>query len=140
VSDSKAVLERYVDAILEGDELTIRSSFAEDATWELRGELPISGVWHGRDVIVDDFLGKATSYYEPGSIDIEITSLMADGELVTMEWTSRARTVAGEPYENHCIGVFTVRDGQIQAVREYMDTQYAARVAFADEFGARTAS
>lgn len=130
MSDSKAVLERYVDAILEGDVQAIRSSFAEDATWELRGELPISGVWQGRDAIVDDFLGGAQSYYEPGTIDIEITNLMADGDLVTMEWTSRARTVAGDPYENHCIGVFTVRDGQIQAVREYMDTQYAARVAF----------
>jgi uncharacterized protein len=140
MSDSKAVLERYVDAILEGDVQGIRSSFAEDATWELRGELPISGVWQGRDVIVDDFLGKAQSYYEPGTIDIEITSLMADSELVTMEWTSRARTIAGEPYENHCIGVFTVRDGQIQAVREYMDTQYAARVAFTDEFHVRAAS
>ena len=29
-----------------------------------------------------------------------------------------------------CIGVFTVRDGTIHAVREYMDTLYAHRVAF----------
>jgi uncharacterized protein len=50
---------------------------------------------------------------------------------VTLEWTSRARTAAGEPYENFCIGVFTVRDGRIVAVREYMDTHYAHRVAFA---------
>jgi limonene-1,2-epoxide hydrolase len=28
-------------------------------------------------------------------------------------------------YENDCIGVFTVRDGKIHAVREYMDTLYA---------------
>jgi ketosteroid isomerase-like protein len=29
------------------------------------------------------------------------------------------------------IGVFTVRDGRIVAVRGYMDTHYAHRVAFA---------
>ena len=32
----------------------------------------------------------------------------------------------GPPYENYCIGVFTVRDGRIVAVREYMDTAYAS--------------
>ena len=58
---------------------------------------------------------------------IEVTSLFAEGENVLLEWTSRARTAAGEPYENRCIGVFVVRDGQIQAVREYMDTHYAYR-------------
>ena len=41
---------------------------------------------------------------------------------MTLEWTSRARTATGVPYENFCIGVFTVRDGRIAAVREYMDT------------------
>ena len=40
-------------------------------------------------------------------------------------------TAAGEPYENFCIGVFTLRDGRIAAVREYMDTGYARRTAFA---------
>ena len=45
---------------------------------------------------------------------IEVTSLFAEGEHVALEWTSRARTAAGEPYENHCIGVFIVRDGRIR--------------------------
>jgi ketosteroid isomerase-like protein len=56
--------------------------------------------------------------------------MVAEGDQVTLEWTSRARTAAGEPYENFCIGVFTVRDGRIAAVREYMDTGYARRTAF----------
>jgi ketosteroid isomerase-like protein len=42
----------------------------------------------------------------------------------------RVPTAAGEPYQNHCAGVFAVRDGRIQSVREYMDTHYAHRVAF----------
>ena len=49
-----------------------------------------------------------------------------------MQWTSRARTRGGRSYENGCIGVFTVADGQIQQVREYMDTLYARDVAFGD--------
>ena len=80
---------------------------------------------------MDEFLATAMAQYQPGSVSLEVTGMLADGDQVTLEWASRARTAAGEPYENFCIGVFTVRDGRIVAVREYMDTHYAHRVAFA---------
>jgi uncharacterized protein len=128
--DSKVVLERYVAAVEAGDERTIRELFAEDATWQLDGELPISGTWQGREEILTTFLATAMSYYEPGSVSLEITSIIAEGEYAAMEWISRARNTRGEDYENHCIGVFTVRDGRIESVREYMDTLYAYKTAF----------
>jgi uncharacterized protein (TIGR02246 family) len=131
LTDTTQVIERYVAALAAGDEPTIRDSFADDATWWLGGDLPISGTWHGREAIMDEFLATAMAHYEPGSVTLEVTGMFAAGDKVTLEWTSRVRTAAGEPYENFCIGVFTVRDGRIVAVREYMDTQYAHRVAFA---------
>jgi len=131
LTDSKQVIERYVAALVAGDEPAIRDSFADDATWWLVGDLPISGTRNGRDGILDEFLATAMAYYEPGSVSLEVTGMLADGDQVTLDWTSRARTAAGEPYESFCIGVFTVRDGRIVAVREYMDTHYAHRVAFA---------
>jgi uncharacterized protein len=123
-------VERYLEAAAAGDEQTLRNAFAEDATWWLHGELPIAGTWKGRDAILDDFLATALGFYEPGSIEIEPTSLIVDGDHVVAEWTSRARTRTGKPYENFCIAVFTIRDGKIQSVREYMDTLYAQRTAF----------
>jgi uncharacterized protein (TIGR02246 family) len=129
-SESKGVIERYMAAIGAGDVAAVRGSFAPDATWWLRGDLPISGTWDGRDAIIDDFFGTAMSYYEAGSVNIEVTSILADGEHVAAEWTSRARTTDGAPYENHCAAWFHVRDGHIHSVREYMDTKYAAEIAF----------
>jgi hypothetical protein len=130
--DSRTVVERYIAAAETRDEAALRASFADDATWWLRGELPISGTWRGRDTIIDDFLGTAMSFYQPDSVSIEVTSIVTEGDTAVAEWTSRARTTDGAPYENHCIGVFTVRDGRIASVREYMDTLYASQVAFAD--------
>jgi hypothetical protein len=125
--DAKTVLREYVAAVEAGDGETIREIFAEDATWTLAGELPISGTWEGRAAIVDEFLPTAMSHYAPGSVRLEITGMIAEAGNVALQWTSRARTLDGHPYENHCIGVFTVRDGKIRAVREYMDTHYAYR-------------
>ena len=129
--DSTTVLRRYVAAVEAGDEAAIRAAFAEDATWTLAaGDLPISGTWVGRDAILGEFLAGAMARYEPGSVSLEITAMVAEGDRVVLQWTSRARTVGGRDYENGCIGVFTVRDGRIRHVREYMDTLYAATVAF----------
>jgi hypothetical protein len=127
--DSKAVLCRYVDAVVAGDVDTIRELFAPDAVWRLdAGDLPVSGTWTGREAIMNDFLAVAMSHYEPGTVEIEITAMIAERDQVTLQWTSRARTRDGRTYENGCIGLFTVRDGQIQSVREYMDTLYASSV------------
>lgn len=130
-TDSKSVLRTYVAAVQAGDEEAIREVFAEDATWTIQaGQLPISGTWSGRDAIIDEFLAAAMSRYAPGSVSLEITGMIADGDQIVLQWTSRARTREGRPYENGCIGVFTIRDGRIQDVREYMDTLYASEVAF----------
>jgi hypothetical protein len=70
------------------------------------------------------FFATAMANYQPGSIKLETTAMIADRDQVVVQWTSRARTLDGQPYENGCIAIFTVRDGNIHAVREYMDTLY----------------
>ena len=90
------------------------------------------GTWIGRQAIIDEFLPTAMSHYAPGSVSLEITGMIAEGDNVALQWTSRARTLDGSPYENDCIGVFTVRDGKIRSVREYMDTHYAYRALTGD--------
>ncbi len=127
MTDPRTVIQRYVTAVEARDIDTVRELFAEDATWWLGGDMPLSGTWRGRDAIVEDFLGSIPRLYQVDTIELTVTSLIAEGDKVALEWTSRARTVKGEPYENDCAGVFTVRDGRIAGVREYMDTQYAAR-------------
>jgi ketosteroid isomerase-like protein len=137
-ADSKHVLRQYVAAVQDGDKEAIREMFAVDATWTIHaGQLPMSGTWAGRDSIIEEFLAEAMSHYEPGSVSLEITGMIAEGDRVVLQWTSRARTREGRPYENGCIGVFTIREGRIQDVREYMDTLYASEVAFSGSVSPR---
>jgi ketosteroid isomerase-like protein len=122
---NRETIERYVQALQRGEE--IGGFFAADASWTLDGRLPLSGTWRGREAILDDFFGQVRALYAPGSISIEVTSLTAGDDRVALEWTSRARTADGEPYENRCAALFTLADGRITTVREYMDTDYARR-------------
>jgi ketosteroid isomerase-like protein len=128
---SKTVVLTYVEALQRGDIDAVRDSFAEQATWWLPGELPVSGTWRGRDRIIDEFLATALRYYDPETVSIEVTNVVAEGEHVALEWITRGRTAAGRDYENFYSAIFVVRDGRIQAVREYTDTLHASNVLFA---------
>src|ERR1700722_16370168 len=106
--DSTMGLHRYVAAVQAGDQAAVGELFSEDATWRLdAGELPTSGTWEGRDQIMDGFFATAMSHYEPGSVNLEITAMIAGDDVVVLQWTSRARTCDGRAYENGSIGVFT---------------------------------
>jgi ketosteroid isomerase-like protein len=131
---AKDIVIRYVEAVRDGDVATIHASFAPDATWHYPGDLPISKVWHGRDAIINDFLGSMGAILVPGTMKIELVSTIAEGDRVVAEWTSKATTVNGTSYDNRCIGIYTVQDGQITSVIEYADTRHVAAALFpADE-------
>ena len=130
-TDPAAVVSRYIHAVRDGDTDVIRASFAEDATWEYPGDLPLSGTWQGREAIVNDFLGGLGTVFEPGTpLTLELTSILSAGDQAVAEWTSRATARGGAAYHNRNIGVFTVHDGKITSIREYTDTQHAASVLF----------
>ena len=131
VTDPAAVVTRYIHAVRDGDSTAIRDSFTEDATWEYPGDLPLSGIWRGRDAILHDFLGGLGTLLEPGTpLAIELTSVLSAGDQVVAEWTAHATARGGGDYRNRNIGVFTVHDGKITSIREYTDTQHAAYVLF----------
>jgi uncharacterized protein len=130
-TDEKRVIQRYLDALVDGDIDTIRDSFSEDATWTIYGDLPIAGPWRGRDSIVDDLLsGAVGALFEAGSHTFEFPTMIAEGGTVALEWHVQARSATGAPYDNNYCGIFVVHDGKIAAVREYLDTRYAAKVLF----------
>ncbi|HZR49649.1 MAG TPA: nuclear transport factor 2 family protein [Streptosporangiaceae bacterium] len=134
--NSKDVVVRYVEAARDGMLAVIRDSFAEDASWEYPGDLPLSGTYRGVDAIVGDFLGKAAGLMARDSaVTITLTHVIADGDQVAAEWTSEGISHTGAAYHNRNVGIFTVRDGRIVSVREYTDTLHAARAFFPDTLG-----
>jgi ketosteroid isomerase-like protein len=62
----------------------------------------------------------------------EFPTMIAEDDTVALEWRVQARNITGQPYDNDYCGFFVVRRGKIVAVREYLDTRYAAKLLFAD--------
>ncbi|WP_406284870.1 nuclear transport factor 2 family protein [Streptomyces sp. NBC_00209] len=130
-STPKDVVLDYMKTLAAGDMDRLRAFFDADATWTLAGDLPVSGTWTGPDEIFDEFVAAMTARLVPETVEIEFLDVLAEGERVLAEWKTRGLTRKGARYDQHCLAVFTVRDGRIAAVREHFDTLHAHTVVFA---------
>ena len=128
---SKAVVLDYMDALTRGDFDALRGFFTPESTWTLTGELPLSGTWTGPDEILGEFVPAMVARLVPESMEFEFDGVLAEGERVLAEWNTRGLARSGGRYDQHCLAVFTVRNGRIASVREYFDTLHAQNVVFA---------
>jgi uncharacterized protein len=129
--ETRAIVSRYMEALVRGDVETLRASFAPQATWTFPGDFPVSGTWIGPDGIIDDFLARMVARFDPAvPVEVTVRNIMADGDRAVAEWTSRARSKDGQRYENDYAVVFRVDGGKIADVREYLDTLHVSRVLF----------
>ncbi|MER5948881.1 nuclear transport factor 2 family protein [Streptomyces sp. NPDC001904] len=128
---SKAVVQEYMDTLVKGDMDALRGFFAPDAAWTLAGDLPLSGTWTGPDEILGEFVPAMMARLVPESMEFTFDGMIAEGDQVFAEWNTRGLARAGGRYDQHCLAVFTVRDGRITAVREHLDTLHARTVVFA---------
>ena len=64
----------------------------------------------------------------PKGLRVTPRGLTAEGDRVAVEAESYGETATGKVYNNLYHFLFEVRDGKIQAVREYLDTMHAKEV------------
>jgi ketosteroid isomerase-like protein len=129
--DTRRVVADYVAALQRGDLAALRASFTPDATWTIRGDLPVAGTYKGADEILDGFLAGVVATLDPQApVSQDLHRIIADGEYAVAEWSSHAQARNGAPYDNDYAVVFRVADGKVAAVTEYCDTSYMKRVLF----------
>jgi uncharacterized protein len=62
--------------------------------------------------------------YESGGKNTNVHFMIAEGDIVVMEFDARFTGWEGEQYHNFYCLVFIIRDGRIAEVREHADTKY----------------
>ena len=127
---AKDVVLDYMRILQTGDMEALRAFFLPDATWTLTGDLPLSRTWTGPGQIFDEFIPAMFTRFVPETVELEFEGVIAEGERVFAEWNTRAQTRSGHRYDQHCLAVFTIHDGRIASVREYLDTLHAHRAVF----------
>ncbi len=131
ITDTAATLRGYLDALVTGDLDRIAEFFAPDATWTIHGTLPFAGTHDGREAIMTFLATAVDGRFVPGTQQFRFGEVLAVGDIAILEWNvTGTATATGLQYDNDYCGLFTIRDGRIQAVREYLDTEHTREVLF----------
>jgi ketosteroid isomerase-like protein len=123
------LVDRYFELLQKGDP-RIAELFTPDACWLAPQSAPVGRRHEGLDAVLALMASGLGLYDTTRPMQIERTASLAGDERVYIEMTIRATTRRGEPYENHYVMAFELRDGRIAEVREYVDSLYAQRKLF----------
>ena len=119
---NKQIVIDFFAALSRGDTEAGFQLLADDMTWTVIGDTPVSGTYRGLKAIQEDFLGKVFQQIDhEAGIAMEMVELIAEGDKVVARTKG---TVTGKygPYNNTYCHVFTVRDGKIVENIEHLDT------------------
>ena len=126
VQQNQQRVEDYLEAICAGDHERAFAAFAEEASWKTPPSMPWPSLFEGRKAIFEGYFAVDKGLFTTGmsSYDLETTNVVSAGGHVVVEMVHRSEGLNGKRYETeHCL-VFEVREGLIQAVREYIDSHY----------------
>jgi uncharacterized protein len=129
---SRSVVENWYTALAAGDMDGVVGALAEDLVAHVGGRTPVSGRHEGRDAFVAGAIGPVFAALDPGTVRFakkwEIVA--AEGERVVTMMEGEARTHDGKLYDNTYCHLFTVRDGKIVELHEFLDTALLQDVIF----------
>ena len=126
MADNEALVRRFFDTLNAEDLEGLKPMFHPDATWTpmTKADIPGAAVHRGRTGIVDEFLRPVRGLFVGKDPQNQINALISQGDLVALETHGTGRMTNGKTYDNRYCWIVQIKDGQIFAIREYMDTAY----------------
>ncbi len=94
----------------------------ENASWTVMGKSGTEAQLNTMSKAQFIELIKAVGALFPNGLRATIKGITAEGDRVALESESYGETTSGKIYNNTYHTLFEIRDGKIQAVREYCDT------------------
>lgn len=125
VEANKQLVARFFEAMSSGDVGFMVDAYDDAGTVQTMGNTLISGVYDKEQI-----RGFADGIYEafPEGLSFTVIGVTAEGERVAVEAESRGKHASGRDYNNFYHFLFTIRNGKIVSLKEYLDTELATEV------------
>ncbi|WP_216825454.1 nuclear transport factor 2 family protein [Kiloniella sp. EL199] len=128
MQENKQIIRAFLRRFSVGDVYGVLELLDEDVVWRVmgrEGELPVSGEMD-KDGIANLMETVATVF--PNGMELTATGWTVEGDRVAVEVESYGQKDNGTIYNNLYHFLFGFADGQIVAIREYMDTLHVKTV------------
>ena len=122
--NNKKLVEDFFRILSSGSQDYLSFYTEESIIWTA-GENAIGGSRSKSEII-----GFAKSILDsfPDGISFNVVNLIAENDYVAAEVEGTAMHVSGKPYNNKYHFLLKIKDNKILELKEYMDTQLAAKV------------
>jgi len=122
--NNKKLVEDFFRILSSGSQDYLGFYTEESIIWTA-GENAIGGSRSKSEVV-----GFAKSILDsfPDGISFNVVNLIAENDYVAAEVEGTAMHVSGKPYNNKYHFLLKIKDNKILELKEYMDTQLAAKV------------
>ena len=122
--NNKKLVEDFFSILSSGSQDYLDFYTEESIIWTA-GENAIGGSRSKGEVV-----GFAQSVLDsfPEGISFKVVNLVAENDCVAAEVEGSATHVSGKPYNNKYHFLLKIKDNEILELKEYMDTQLAAKV------------
>jgi ketosteroid isomerase-like protein len=126
-ADEQLVLD-FFEVLSSGDLEKLRGFYHDASVWQpMVKDIAGAGRHVGMDII-DKFLAPVRGMFAPGDPKVHVRTMFSRDGRVCVESNSTGRTMDGKIYDNDYCWVFEISNGRIDAMREYMDSHYTARL------------
>jgi ketosteroid isomerase-like protein len=106
----------------QGDSRPFFALVADDVRWTVIGSTPVSGTFTSKAAFMEGAVGPLTGRLD-GPIRASVTSVLADGDHVVLQWEGKAASRTDRPYHQTYCWVMRFGDGAIREVTAYLDTE-----------------
>jgi len=121
---NKQIAIKFFEALSSGSE-TYLDFYNDNSIIWTAGENEIGGTRTKKEII--SFAQGILEAF-PNGIEFKITGITAENERVAVEVQGDAIHISGKPYNNFYHFLLKIKNGKIIELKEYMDTQLAAKI------------
>ncbi len=121
-AENKKLMQDMFAELGKGNGDAFLGNMTDDIEFTIIGSTKYSGTFKGKKDLVEKLLGPLNAQLE-GGITITPENFIADGDTVAMQAKGKSTTKSGKSYDNTYCQVFTFKDGKVQRVTEYLDTE-----------------
>ena len=122
--ENKKIAKKFFEALSTGSDKYL-DFYTDDSVIWTAGDNAIGGTRTKKEII--NFAQNILAAF-PNGITFKITGMTAEEEKVAVEVRGEAIHASGQTYNNQYHFLLRIQDGKILELKEYMDTQLAAKI------------
>jgi ketosteroid isomerase-like protein len=130
-SRNKAVAEEFLRVFSSGDVPAILDRLDDGATWWISGKAEGFAGTKSKEEM-GKVLESVVTMYTAGALRVTPVAIVAEGDRVVVEVEAYGELTNGRVYNPESVWILQVEGDKVTSVREYLDTQHAQEVFFAD--------